>query len=454
MAYRLPGTRIEEVVRSLTPSVGLTQRIPCFIGTASATIKVAYEQVIRTSTGATPLADSLVYSSSGIAAVTFVGSQRGLKDYVEGTHYTLSGNKILWTSSGVVLNGATYYVSYTYNRALTDYGVYKEFISYEDLIDDLGDDIPANTLVMIGKLALKYYGLPKIGVVQVVADTDSEYINCLDAIKYRDIQTVGILNSSSAVRTAGISHVVERSLPDNKRFRMYYTGAPVGTPLGSVDDFNSICGMSYAIQQERVVFMNVPRALYYYTDPVTYEEKSTVVDGAFIGAAVGAYRDSFLDPTTTLMNKNVPGIYLFPEDFDTYYSDRRLAEAGGASCFLMQHRAGLLKVIDDLTTDNAAVERNNINIITAKDFIAKDLITQIDRAFKGSLIKNRDQFKSTVFGYISSLMSSYLANGYIENIVSIVVELPESHRDTVEFYYSYNAIYTAKYFDGKFSIEI
>ena len=75
---------------------------------------------------------------------------------------------------------------------------------------------------------------------------------------------------------------------------MFFTGAPAGTALGSVSDPASICGMAYSVQQERTVFVNAPRALYYYIDPVTKAQLSTTVDGAFIGAAAGAYHDSFL----------------------------------------------------------------------------------------------------------------------------------------------------------------
>ena len=448
MAYKLPGTTIEEINTSVAPSSGSTQRTPVFIGLASSYIYVEYEAVIRSSTG---LTDSLAHTTDTIYSVTAVGSQRGLKNYIAGTHYNLVADQIIWTSTGIVTAGATYYVSYNYNRPVADYK-YKEFSSYGLLTADLGACIPANPLVMIGQLALQLYGLPKIGVVQIASDSEINYINALELIKERDIQTVGILKSTPGITVAGTTHVVERSLPDNGKFRMFFTGAPAGTALGSVSDPASICGMAYSVQQERTVFVNAPRALYYYIDPVTKAQLSTTVDGAFIGAAAGAYHDSFLDPTTTLINKTIPGIYLIADDFDGYYTDTQLKKAGAASCYVLTNSNTLALTLDDLTTDNASAERNNINIISAKDYIARDIIAQMNRNFRGALIKDRTLFKNVVYTYLNRAMQQYRGQGYIESIGTITVDLPADAKNTVLFYYSLGAVYSAKTFTGTYSI--
>lgn len=453
MSYRSPGTKIEEIQGSVTASSGSTRRTPCFIGTASAYIKINYEKVVR---GASGQSDAL--AKTPVHAVSFVGSQKGLKDYVQGTHYTVTSTGITWaTTAGLTYPaaGATYYVTYSYNRPDTDYA-YKEFTTFDALTADLGAIDPASTLVMLGDLSFNYFNLPKIAVVQTKADTDAAYLTALKLCEHRDVQTIGITKSSSAVRTAGINHVVERSLPDNKRFRTFFTGAASDTPLGTYDSLTDcIAKSAYAIKNERVLFVNAPRALYYYTSATDNSVTlSTVVDGAFIAAAIGAYRDSFIDPTTTLINRTVPGLYLFPEDYDNYYSDPRLVDAGTASCFIVKNSGDAMLVEDDLTTDNTSVERNNYNIITAKDYLAKDVINQMTRTFKGTLIKNRDLYKNNVYSFLQGLLSQYVANGYIESIDKITVTLPENRRDTVEFFYSYYAVYTGKYFDGKFSIAI
>jgi len=447
---RLPGTRIEELPSTISPNPSSTQRIPCFIGEASPYIKVTYEEVIRSSTG---LADDLEYSDEGIHSVLYVESQRGLKDFVAGTDYNLTSDQIVWTSSGVITAGATYYVTYYYDRPLTDY-VYKEFTEFKDVTDDLGDDDPDHPLVMISKLALRYYKVPTIAVVQVPTNaTASDYSDALELTKYRDVQSIALLNSTSQVRELGVAHVLERSLPDNKRERIFYTGAPVGTVVGTSNNPASLRGMAEGIAQERVVFVNATRAKYYYTDSNKVQQ-STVVDGAFIAAAVAAFRDSFVHPTTTLLNRNLLGLELYAEDFEDYYSDQQLINCGASSLFLMAPQGGFTKILDDMTTDNLSVEKNNINIITAKDYIVKDVRYQMDRVFRGSLIKNRPHYQNVVLTFLKALFRSYLGSNIIEQIGTLSVTLPTDRRDTVNIYFSYYCVYTHKFTDGTFTIEV
>ena len=462
LGYRLPGTRIEEVTQPKSVNVSSSQRTPCFIGLASPYIKVTYEAVVRSSTG---LSDRLAYTSNGIYDIIQVGSQRGLNDFGEGVtaDFILSNNKILWNSSKGIARGATYYVSYKYIRKydadhLTDTTKndyrYKEFTSYNDVLDDLGDDIPANTLVMIAKVALQYFNVPKIATVQIYADNYGNYAAALDLIKYRDVQTVVALTTNSQVRAAVTNHVTERSLPDNGRYRMAWFGAATGTVVGEESDPSSLRGIAANLRNELCVFVNATRAKYYYNDPDTKEQLSTVVDGSFIAAVLAAYRDSFITPTTTLMNKTVSGLELYDEDYDDYYSEYQLTICGGSSVFIVQSIAGVLSVVDDLTTDNTTVERNNINIITAKHYIAKDVIIQMNRTFRGRLIADPSTYTGTVQNYLTLMFNTYKNAGVIAQIGTLTATIDPLRHDTVNIYYSYYAVYTNKYINGTYALEV
>ena len=109
LGYSLPGTIIEEIQNPASVNPTTTQRTPCFIGVASPYIKVISEAVVR---GSGSLADDLAYTSEGIYEIIQCGSQKGLGNYIEGTDFDLVGDQILWTSSGIVTEGATYYVTY------------------------------------------------------------------------------------------------------------------------------------------------------------------------------------------------------------------------------------------------------------------------------------------------------------------------------------------------------
>jgi len=367
----------------------------------------------------------------------------------------LVGTVLTITTTPKVADSGTYYVTYTYNRPTTDYK-YKEFSSYQDVLDDLGDCIPANPLVMLCDLALNWYGVPTIAVIQVPpSDQNSDYVAALQKCKHRDVQTLGVLNTSGTVRNAVIAHVNDRNLPQNGRYRMYYTGAAALTDLGDTDEANSVCGIAYSIRNESVVYINATRATYYYKDPTTKLDTATTVNGAFIAAAIGAYRDSFSYAAQTILRHTIPGLELFEEDFDDYYTDDMLKLAGGASalvCGLGSDSSLIIK--DDLTTDNTSVEKNNINIITAKHYIAKDVAIQLDRTFIGRLITNRPVYKQTVEKFLNDVFKDYLSKLIIEEIDQISVTLPTTRRDTVNFRYSYYSVYTNKYMEGEYSISV
>ena len=460
LGYRRPGTRIEEVTQPSSVNLTTSQRVPCFIGIASDYIKVEYEEVTRSSTG---LTDSLDYSSEGIYEVVQVGSQRGLNDYIEGTHFNLTNDEIVWTSSGVVTAGATYFVTYRYNRPydasnltdtdLNDYR-YKEFTSFDAVVADLGDNIPDHPLVMIANVALRFFNVPKIAVVQIKTDSVSDYADALDLIKYRNVQTVVPLSTNSQVRAAVVTHVTERSLPDNMRYRMAWFGAATGTPVGDESDPTSLRGIAASLQNELCMIVNATRATYYYNDPDTREELSTVVDGSFIAAVLAAYRDSFVYPSTTLLNKTVSGIELYDDDYDDYYSEYQLEQAGESSVFLVESVGGVMRVVDDLTSDNSTIERNNINIITAKHYIATDVAAQMDGTFKGRLITDSASYTNTVHAYLSAIFAAYKRAKIIESIGTITVEIDSNRRDTINIFYSYVAVYTHKYTEGTYALEV
>lgn len=460
LGYRLPGTRIEEVTQPKSVNLSTSQRIPCFIGIASDYIRVNYEEVVRSSTG---LADDLEYTSAGIHEIIQVGSQRGLNDYTEGTHFDLTNDQIVWTSAGVIAVGATYFVSYKYDRPYDDVSItnptlndyrYKEFTNFEDVVADLGEDIPDHPLVMIAKVALRYFNVPKIATVQVKTSTVTDYSIALDLIKYRDVQTVIPLTTNSSIRSLVVSHVTERSLPDNGRYRMAWFGAAASTPVGDEGDPTSLRGIAALLRNELCVFVNATRAKYYYNDPDTKEELYTVVDGSFIAATLAAYRDSFVYPSTTLLNRTVPGLELYDEDYDDYYSEYQLTLCGGSSLFIVQSVNGVMQVVDDLTTDNSTVERNNINIITAKHYIAKDVAIQMNRTFRGRLIIDSGSYINTVIAYLSSMFAAYKKASIIEKLGTITANISSERRDTIEVFYSYYGVYTHKYTEGTYALEV
>jgi len=352
-----------------------------------------------------------------------------------------------------VLEGASYFVSYEYNRPDSDFYKVKIFNSYEAVKEDLGDDIPNNPLVMWAKLALQSFGNIDVAVVQVKSETKSNYLRALDAIKYVKVNDILPLTADADVQSYVRTHVIERSLPESKRRRMAYLGAPIGTPLGDAETSNSICGKALATKHERCIFINAHRGEYYYNDPDTGVEKSTIVSGAFIAAVIGAYRTSFVRPTTSLLGKVISGIKLLDEDQVDYYYEDKLTVAGSCSCFLVAPSAsGGMIVIDDLTTDNSTIERNNIHIINVKDYIAEDISLGIDNTFKGVIVPDVSVHEDNMTKYVIGKFVEYKTDKIIAKFKNVSVKRNESKRDTYKVKYSFENVYTHKNTDVTFEI--
>ena len=405
--------------------------------------KASVSAVVGSSTYVFGIADDVSVTDR---IINLSGTESQLNAITVGTVLTIS--TIL-----PVAVGGTYFVSYEYTRPTSDY-IYKEFSKIEDVKNDLGADIPDNPLVMIANLALTYYNVPTIGIVQVPpSNQNSDYVNALQLIKYRDVQDVCLLNTSSTVRNATITEINDRNLPANKRERMYYTGASALYPLGDNTVANSVCGIAYSILNEDTVFVNATRAQYTYKDPITNLDTLTTVDGAFIGAALAAYRDSFSYPSQTTMGNTIPGLTLFAEDFDDYFQDDALITAGNASCFIVRlGPQNSLVVVDDITTNNSSVEKNCINVITAKQFITRDVRVQLDRYFVGSLIIDKVAFTSLVTSFLAKLLNEYKNMNIIESVGTVVVSIDPVKGTQVNVFFSYISVYTAKYFEVTYTI--
>ena len=376
-------------------------------------------------------------------------------------HSTLSSLKAL--AVGSVLNlttvgswistGATYYVSYNYTRPDSDYGVYKLFNDYNMVLADLGTDIATNPVVNLCNLALNLYGVPAVGVVQVKNATKSSFQNALTAIKYKNVQDVCVLSTDPDVRSYVITEVTERSLPSSRRYRMAYLGAEAGTVVGDESNSHSLRGIVSTIKNKRVVFPNATRGIYYYTD-ASGNQQSTLVDGSFIACAIGAFHAAFPDPTTTLLNKSIPGIDLLESDFDNYYSEYQLVQAGSSSCFLVKpSAAGGMLVIDDLTTDNSTVETNNINIVDVEDYIASDVIVQMDK-FHGKLIRDPKAYAGNIKKNLDALFAEYQRNGIISGVGYTTATISPARHDTILIGYGYYAVYTHKYTEGTYELLV
>ncbi len=444
--YTAPGVTLTEVFRPSTVNLVTSLRIPCIIGKAATYITVTNEAVERSSTG---YADDLANTASGIVSILTVGSQKNLDDYIVTTDYSLVSDQVLWTSTGTSpTTGTDYYVSYTYTRPTTDYK-YKEFTNLGALIQDLGpieDD--TQNISLMAYVMMKKNNVSRVATVQVQSPySATNFNNAIDLAKAREIQDIVALSTSTTVQAYARAHVIERSLPQNKKERIYWTGSASGTT------YTAISARAIALLAENVVYVSPTRAKCAYIDAITKLEVITVVDGAFIAGAVCGFRDQFLDPAQPILRRQVQGLELYDEDLETYFTDTIMDSMAGNGVLVLAptSTADLTpKIRDDVTTDTTTVEKTELNVITAKHYMNKVIRTRMDDTFIGQKIINRAYYSDIVNNYLSLILQRALADAIISQIVTTSATILAATPRTVNIYYEYIPIYSNKIISGEY----
>jgi len=455
--YVPPGVILSETKKETTVTLLGTQRLPILIGKGAEYKTVYDEEVIRSSTG---YADSLANSSYGIVEVIRVGSQKYLDDYKEGIDYNLVDDQIVWTSTGShPVAGATYYVSYKYNRSSDDYDVLKIFSDIGDVTDDIGPQTSDYPLVCAAYVALKILRLPAVGIVQVKPPYSA--IDFQDAIdKTREVDNLVSLyplTTDYQVQTYVRNHVIERSLPQNKRERVVYLGAAIGTQPGDKDTAETIAGLAYSLRVENVIFVSPSRVKYTFRNTETGLVETATMDGSFMAACVGLYKDSIPDPAAPILRHDLSflNISLFDEDRDTFFSEYNMNKMAEAGVLVVHPKNAGVVIRDDITTDTSDIRANSLHVVTAKHYITRTVRERLDETFIGRKIVNREVYASQVRDFLIRVFARLEANAIIESfdIGDISASVDPEQPDTVYIKYAYIPIFANKKIFGEYYLK-
>lgn len=399
--------------------------------------------------------------TNGGIDVLAIGSVTGLRNFVLNQDYVYESNgTITWLPSArnTPAAGATYYVTYNYNRPTTDF--YKKY-AYENFgafVDEWQMPTDAYLGNIFTYLALEIIRVSRLVIVPVPPGSSSaNYISGINSLEDSDIQDLVVLSADPEVQVVAQFHVDERSAPENARYRVYWTGPQSGQPLGDASTPASVIGQKQLLKSERVTYVNTPRGIVSYLQ----EDGRTVtksVDGAFIAGALAVYYNAQAGgaPNVEIINKVIPGIRLFPEDTDEFYTTKRLERAGQESIYLINPVGSLALpvVVDDLTTDSSSLEKQSPNIVRSKDYINRDVAIQIKNSFQGKLMINPGQHIKNINTYLQSLFNQYRGANVIADIKNISASRSPDRPDTIKIFFAYEAIYTHKYTEGEYYLSI
>lgn len=403
--------------------------------------------------------DMVTEVATGGVSVVKAGSLATLSNFNLNIDFvSLPTGEIVWknTASNLPVPGANVYVDYDYNRPASDFN---KMYTY-DRFDLFAQDWQMPTSDFLGNvfiyIAFEVIGIDVISFVPVrPTATDLDYIDALNMIKERSVQDIVCLNTSEAVQTQVAFSVKERSAPENAYYRTYWTGGAENFPLGDAETPNTLINRRSLIFGERVVFINAARGqVSFLTEAGT--QQTMQVDGAFMAGLIVTYYNITGSPNVEVMQKIMPGFTLYASDFDDYYSKSRLVAGGAAGLYTLEAvgSTGLPRVVDPLTTDITTIEKSDPNIIRAKDYINTDLAIQIRANFQGRLLTDPNQHATSLVQYMNVLFGQYKSTRVIVSFKGLSAVRDPSNPQKFLIKYAFQVVYTHKYTDGEFYLDI
>jgi hypothetical protein len=334
----------------------------------------------------------------GHTATSFVkvGNYKGTAEYALTTDYTLDGGAIKWVSSNKPTTGATYYVTYVYSKVAADY---EPFLtdSFSDVVTICGDIVLSSGaltndsyLTAAAQIAFDV-GVRQVIICQVEANTPAKFKEAYDKLEntvdginpYYIIPLLGSLATSGDFDTAkgtAFQHCQKMASEEFGKERQLYTGKKDYTLSGfAVDDF---VNEATAVASSRMILSgnyNPIRVISQPTGSVNVE-----LDGCFMAVMLASFRTTQFasDP---MMNRAIPGAFT---GFSTTWGDIEIDTLVDGGVCVCEEIGGILKVVDDITTDTSDEIEVDIATVEARDVLISMNRKAVDGRFKGARGEN------------------------------------------------------------------
>lgn len=320
--------------------------------------------------------------------------------------------------------GQTYYMTAKFLRPAEAYNTPTLILDRQDGRSFLAPASVDNHLYIMNEVAWDN-GVPGAYYIQVEdPDEDGIYTNAdfgeaiIASEAPRRITDIILLSKFSATGAA-LSSVTRMNDPFERRERLYWHGMPIGSPIGDADTANSIVHIAANALQ---VFGNSPahgtRIIVGSTEArreIRLEDGSTIevtVDGSFVAGALAALTASFQDPGETVLRKQLSG-FTYIETYGDLEDPRNLTLMSANVITVTDRGAGVYRIEEDITPDTFAEDFHNINAMTQKQFVVKNIRTQTDNALVGIVVPSAQAGVGLVKGFVVGAVATLVSRGVV-----------------------------------------
>jgi hypothetical protein len=248
-----------------------------------------------------------------------------------------------------------------------------------------------------------------------------------------------------------------------------FVGCPIGTPIGSENEAGTLVFYSRRLM---AVYGQSPahgtRTMIGHTKAtrtITLEDLSSTrvtLDGSFIAAAMAGLVCSFTDPRETVLLKQITSF----DSVETYRKEENLILGGNNIIYFKDVGEGVMQIMEDVTTDPFSPDTLNLNQMTQKQFVTRDIRRTMTNAIVGLVFPSasvgvaliKDVLMTRLRTLVSrSLIGTYQnASGGDRAISDVDVSVSRDPADPTLFYigYNYYLATVAKRIYGLFTVNL
>lgn len=320
--------------------------------------------------------------------------------------------------------GQTYFLTAKFLRPPESYNTPTLILDRQDGRAALAPASLDNHLYIMNEVAWDN-GVPGLYYIQVQDPdedgvyTDADFNEAIIASEApRRITDIIILSQFSSLGAA-LNSVNRMNDPFERRERLCWVGMPIGTPIGDAQTPDTIV---YTARNTLQVYGNNPahgtRILVGSTQAtreIRLDDGSTVtatVDGSFVAGALAALVSSFQDPGETVLRKTLGGFNTL-ETYGDIEDPRNLTLGAAQVIFFTDQGGSVFRIEEDVTVSVFADDTKNLNGMTQKHFVVKNIRTQVDSALVGIVVPSAAAGVGLVKGFVVGAVSTLVSRGVV-----------------------------------------
>jgi len=263
------------------------------------------------------------------------------------------------------------------------------------------------------------------------SDSAADAVTALDKLAAEDVHIFTIMGACAnpTLRMAGLAHAQYYSQDEQKKERVFITGATQGLPIGSASQGEvSITGVIATLDGSKrgaiaLLDNQADYGIYHeYYEAATGVQSRTSVEADYAAVAAMGRIVSLPDTATPPLNKQIYALTCGETGAVYWTEDQKdtLIDAGG---MVIQRTAGIIfKIAAGITCNTDIVEDSEISIVLTEDYMRRDLRDGAE-PFRGRKISSRLSY--ALKDYIKARLDSYVKDELVSSYVTSSIEVEQ-----------------------------